>query len=215
VIVLVCCLTMESSRTGECSSTPDRRSAVAPPKRTGTEGNKGRRKRGHSVIDAMGALGHDRVDALQWLLGADMSVRRFFDEHWEQAPLLVQRGNIHYFEPVLALSNKSFLSRVDEGKIRHGHNVHWSRYTEGVRRIRKSSGRVTQEAARRLFAQGFTAQWFAPQHVDFKLAHLIRCLEGAFLSLVGCSAYLTPSNAQGLAPHHVSAPLSLHSSAPL
>ena len=208
VIMLVCCLAMASSRTGAGSSAACRRSVLrsgvaTPPERGETKRNEGRRKQGRSAIDEIGALSLDRVGALQWLLGGDISVTRFFDEHWERAPLLVQRGDAHYFDSAFAVSNESFFSRVEEGKIRHGHNVHWSRYNEGVRRNRNLVGRVTPKVAQRLFTQGFTAQWFAPQHVDAKLGHLIRRLEGEFLSLVGCSAYLTPRSAQGLAPHHV------------
>ena len=208
VIMLVCCLAMASSRTGAGSSAACRRSVLRsgvapPPERGETKRNEGRRKQGRSAIDEIGALSLDRVGALQWLLGGDISVTRFFDEHWERAPLLVQRGDAHYFDSAFAVSNESFFSRVEEGKIRHGHNVHWSRYNEGVRRNRNLVGRVTPKVAQRLFTQGFTAQWFAPQHVDAKLGHLIRRLEGEFLSLVGCSAYLTPQSAQGLAPHHV------------
>ena len=136
------------------------------------------------------SMGVGGPSALQWLLGTNITVDAFFDKHWEKRPLLVRRRNSSYYGGV-SFSDDEFLSHVEAGMIQHGSDVHWSRYCDGKRRQRRMVGRATRPVAKRLLAQGFTAQVFAPQHLSAGIARICSRLEGEFQSLVGCSACLS------------------------
>jgi len=134
-----------------------------------------------SPTDKQGA-----TTALQWMLGDGMPAERFFAEHWEQRPLVVQRGNPCFYD-TLAFSKAEFLSLVDAGRIRHGKNVHWSRYCKGKRQNRKMVGRASVPVATRLFTQGFTAQ------VPCPILEIRTSQNASYTSVCGhaCLYYLT------------------------
>lgn len=57
-------------------------------------------------------------------------------------------------------------------------------------------------AVRGLFDSGCTLQVVQPQRFLEDLREICVRLESSMNCLVGCNAYLTPANTQGLAPHH-------------
>lgn len=53
-----------------------------------------------------------------------------------------------------------------------------------------------------VFSDGYTVQFFQPQRYSDGLFHINASFEKYFQVLAGASAYLTPKNTQGLAPHY-------------
>ena len=168
------------------------------------------------MCDVPETIGAARL-SMQWLLGDAMSTQKFFAEVWEKQPLVVQRRSAGYYGSLFdreALLRIAKAQRIDfgadvtiakhdpslagkDGCIARGADWHGELPPE-----QHPTGRVSAERLKQLFGSGHTAQVFATQKKTAEVKALCLTLEAELLSLVGCTAYLTPPHSQGIAPHH-------------
>ena len=177
-------------------------------------GHAGRKRQ--AVCDVPETIGAARL-SMQWLLGDAMSTQKFFAEVWEKQPLVVHRRSAGYYGSLFdreALLRIAKAQRIDfgadvtiakhdtslagkDGGIAGGADWHGELPPE-----QHPTGRVSAERLKQLFGSGHTAQVFATQKKTAEVKALCLTLEAELLSLVGCTAYLTPPHSQGIAPHH-------------
>ena len=136
-----------------------------------------------------------------------LEVERFLDEHWEQQPLGVPRGEEGRFDDLLSerdverLVTETGLRTPGFRLVRAGETV--SDYTidlpwrpaafTGVADVR----RVLEE-----FGRGATIVLQGLHHLWLPLARYCRHLEAFFGHPVQANAYYTPAGSQGLPVHH-------------
>jgi ribosomal protein L16 Arg81 hydroxylase len=136
-----------------------------------------------------------------------VAVERFLDEHWEQQPLVVSRGEDGRFDDLLSerdverlvtetgLRSPAFrLVKAGESVSGYTADLPWrpSAFT-GVADVR----RVLAE-----FERGATIVLQGLHHLWLPLARYCRHLEAFFGHPVQANAYYTPAGSQGLPVHH-------------
>ncbi|ELR18649.1 cupin superfamily subfamily protein [Acanthamoeba castellanii str. Neff] len=137
-----------------------------------------------------------------------MTIQRFFAEHWEKKPLLVKRkerkvgdGNrltkdlfsFATFERLFSSNRPLFYTK----------NLNVCRYEDGEKKMLNPEGSpASLKEVRKFWREGSTFQFFQPQQHSEVLHRMIAGLEQYFGALVGANIYMTPPNAQGLAPHY-------------
>jgi hypothetical protein len=103
-------------------------------------------------------------------------------------------------------SRKRLLKNVlGKHELGFGKDLTVCRYVDGERENydgQDGSGVATSGAVGSLFDRGFSCQFYQPQRYVDGLFALNSAFETIFGGLAGASAYLTPPNAQALAPHH-------------
>jgi hypothetical protein len=160
---------------------------------------------------------HSGSYSMQWLLGTAVDLQDFYEAFWEKKPYVVKRGCKNYYG---ALFDRGLLcSLVQTEQIQFGagvtiakhdprkagkqdHAANASDWHGELPPEEHPTGRVTSGKLDKLFATGHTAQVFATQKKSTEVKHLCEALEAELMSLVGCTAYLTPPKSQGIAPHH-------------
>lgn len=166
---------------------------------------------------------------LQSILG-DISISQFYENHWEQEPLLVQNhGNRHRFDGFLSLS--SIRNMTETMPLAYGRDLNVTQYVrspvDGVaRRITldqlptKSKGRSKTTMSSNddgeeefvladakdvwsNFESGCTIRLLCPHQHSDETWSLLSTLEVEWGCMVGSNAYLTPAGAaQGFSPHY-------------
>jgi bifunctional lysine-specific demethylase and histidyl-hydroxylase NO66 len=134
---------------------------------------------------------------------------RFFDEYWEQRPLVVARGEDARFDSLLAPADVERLVcetglRVPAFRlVKEGAQLPLSTYTEDIRwRPGSFSGTAVVERVADEFARGATLVLQA-LHLHWPAAALYcRDLEKRLGCPVQANAYQTPAAARGFAVHH-------------
>jgi lysine-specific demethylase/histidyl-hydroxylase NO66 len=134
---------------------------------------------------------------------------RFFDEYWEQRPLLVARGEDARFHSLLAPADVERLVcetglRVPAFRlVKEGAQLPLSTYTEDIRwRPGSFSGTAVVERVADEFARGATLVLQALQLYWPAAALYCRDLEKLLGCPVQANAYHTPAAARGFAVHH-------------
>ncbi len=134
---------------------------------------------------------------------------RFFDEYWEQRPLLVARGEDARFHPLLAPADVERLVcetglRVPAFRlVKEGAQLPLSTYTEDIRwRPGSFSGTAVVERVADEFARGASLVLQALQLYWPEAALYCRDLEQLLGCPVQANAYHTPAAARGFAVHH-------------
>eukprot|EP00731_Ephydatia_muelleri_P000382 Em0001g382a len=135
------------------------------------------------------------------------SVETFFNDYWEQKPLIVKAA--------VTPSRASDLFSFDDLRrlvwrtkgLSFGRHVNVCRYVDGKRESLNgdpgSGGKLTLEKLERLWREKrATFQVHQPQHFKDILWRILGHLETYFGCLVGSNIYITPADAQGLAPHY-------------
>jgi hypothetical protein len=130
-------------------------------------------------------------------------VDEFFATYWERHPLLNKReGSGKSLESLF--SDEYLKQLVTREKLSYGTNMTFAKYEAGARKSKPHEPGSVATAAEvsRSFKQGFTIQFYQPQRFSDPLYLINASFESLFGSLAGASAYLTPANSQGLAPHY-------------
>ena len=134
---------------------------------------------------------------------------RFFDEYWEQRPLVVARGEDARFDSLLAPADVERLVcetglRVPAFRlVKEGAQLPLSTYTEDIRwRPGSFSGTAVVERVADEFANGATLVLQALQLYWPAAALYCRDLEKLLGCPVQANAYHTPADARGFAVHH-------------
>ena len=149
--------------------------------------------------------------ALEYLVGSAIGAERFLRDHFERAPLHVQRGDRAYYDrlgvavPTPLYSDVRLIELLGETPLVAAKRMQVLRTTPARGREEAeppADGLATAEWVASRLADGFTVQLFQPQTSCTRVHRLLAALEGEFGCLAGCSAYLTPRGKQGLAPHH-------------
>ena len=138
-----------------------------------------------------------------------LSTERFFAEHWERQPLLLQRGESTYYNSLLTLTDvEQYLSRGDARypaiRLAKGGAFYVPeaytrdvKYGDEVFRSLADPERVFTEysGGATVTLQAFHLAWPA-------LGRLCRHLELELDHRVHANAYLTPANTAGFTPHY-------------
>eukprot|EP00668_Euglena_longa_P014476 GGOE01018466.1.p1 GENE.GGOE01018466.1~~GGOE01018466.1.p1 ORF type:complete len:466 (-),score=91.48 GGOE01018466.1:259-1470(-) len=118
--------------------------------------------------------------------------------YWEQQPLLIKRRNPTYYTGLF--SREELLRLVQKENFR---DLKIKRF-DANKGVKVDYPKPCTKAAtlEKVWGQGWTVQVIQPQHKMEPLAGVVAALEEFFQCNVGCNAYLTPANTQGLAPHY-------------
>lgn len=134
---------------------------------------------------------------------APIKVETFFQEFWEQKPLLIQRDDpslAAYYQSLFSLSD--LRSLCSQG-LYYGRDVNVCRYIGGKKKVLNKDGKAQFLQLRKDFDQKrATIQFHQPQRFKDELWRIQEKLECYFGSLVGSNVYMTPAGSQGLPPHY-------------
>ena len=160
--------------------------------------------------------------ALAWVI-SPMPVDVFFNEYWEQKPLLIRRSDrrAHYFTAWAVkeeatddddeaqsppLSSAMMRQWMREGVLTHEHDVTVTRYDLAQRKRLnlddEKHGPVDLDAMEARLSEGCSVRLLCPHAHSRPLWKLLSALQSAFGTFVGSNAYYTPCNSQGFAPHY-------------
>lgn len=149
-------------------------------------------------------------DILSWLLWP-LSPAVFFSEYWEKKPLHLRRQRPDFYGDLFSKASLDKHLRASPG-LDFGKHVNLVRFDAATgKKVALSppagapdSPRLPAKAKEvdAAWAASATIQAMHPQQYHEAAWRLIAAMEGAFGSLFGSNAYLTPSGAQGLAPHY-------------
>ena len=138
--------------------------------------------------------------ALAWLLHP-MSPQTFFDEYWEQKPLVIRRPDSpnHYTG---CFCKKDIEDLLAKGKLTFEDDLDITKYVDGKRHLYNGSGVVDGAEAWKKFRSGCSLRMLCPQTHCPKVWRMLSLLEHCFGTFVGANTYLTPAQTQGFAPHY-------------
>ena len=138
--------------------------------------------------------------SLDWLINPT-STAAFFNEFWEQKPLVIHRGQHDYFSSVLSLA--------DVDRAITGLNLTYPAITlkNAEKEVRPGdyttrSGNLDVAAVYQLFSEGSTVVLAFLDNVLPSLTSMCRALEKEFNFPLQANAYLTPAHAQGAKYHY-------------
>ena len=136
-------------------------------------------------------------------------VDEFFEQHWEQQPLLISRDESARFEDLLSPAEIELL--LCSGGLRYpafrlvkaGSQISLGDYTKDVSwRPKPFGGMAEPEQVAAHFADGATIVLQALHHNRLPVARFCRELEQALGHPVQANSYYTPRASQGFAVHH-------------
>ena len=89
-------------------------------------------------------------------------------------------------------------------QFKYKNNINVCKFVDGVKvdKNPKNENVIPSDVERLYNNEGCTIQILHPQHYNDTIWKINECLEQYFTCLVGSNCYLTPKNAQGLAPHN-------------
>eukprot|EP00301_Raphidiophrys_heterophryoidea_P001291 c10630_g1_i2.p1 GENE.c10630_g1_i2~~c10630_g1_i2.p1 ORF type:complete len:355 (+),score=97.00 c10630_g1_i2:99-1163(+) len=167
---------------------------------------------------------------LPWLI-APVKLESFMQKHWENEPLHVRSStrlaedNKPIFPPFKFaedatvpksanaptsnhrfsnIFNRAILNdAIQKHPLYFGKHMNVAKYVGGAKRsLTPGEERISPDTLWPMYDDGATLQVLQPQQYCDALWPLIEGMEKFFGCLVGCNAYITPPNSQGLAPHH-------------
>lgn len=141
-------------------------------------------------------------DTFNLLTGSRIDI--FFNDCWEKNPVHFDNlGNKHKLIDSNVFSRKKLMEIIENNQLPLDTNLSAVKYTGNLRQSWAfDSDVVNVVEVARAFKKLQTVQFFQPQRFSDDLHGINAGFEFIFGSLAGASAYLTPANAQGLAPHH-------------
>ncbi|XP_041088637.1 ribosomal oxygenase 2 isoform X1 [Polyodon spathula] len=164
----------------------------APPKRNKTE-----------PARIPSPLNFESPDSLFKSLISPIAPKDFFQDYWEQKPLLIQRS-----DPSLAAYYQSLFQFADLKQlcgrgVFYGRDMNFCRCVNGKKVVLNKDGKVNYNQLKKDFDQKrATIQFHQPQRFKDELWRIQEKLECFFGSLVGSNVYITPQESQGLPPHY-------------
>ena len=128
----------------------------------------------------------------------------FFSEYWEKNPVFFDRQKCKDdFVNEDVFSKSKLFETIDKMELAIDTNLSAVNYIDMTRRSWSfDSDLASSKEVQSAFKKSFTVQFFQPQRFSDELHRINAGFEHIFGSLAGASAYLTPKNSQGLAPHH-------------
>ncbi|XP_038622134.1 ribosomal oxygenase 2 isoform X2 [Tachyglossus aculeatus] len=155
------------------------------------------------AVCAVSPLNFDSPEGLFESLISPIGTKEFFQEYWEQKPLLIRRDDpsvaAHYQSLFRLMDLKGLCSRG----VFYGRDVNVCRCVNGKKKVLNKGGKVNYLLLRKDFDQKrATIQFHQPQRFKDELWRIQEKLECYFGSLVGSNVYITPPGSQGLPPHY-------------
>jgi hypothetical protein len=133
----------------------------------------------------------------------------FFEKYWEKRPVYFTANKGNNPNPSANIINEDVFSRrklleiVDTTDLAIEINLSAVKYINKSRQSRSfNSDIASKKEVEKAFKELYTIQFFQPQRFSDELHCINAGFEHIFGSLAGASAYLTPADTQGLAPHH-------------
>jgi lysine-specific demethylase/histidyl-hydroxylase NO66 len=144
--------------------------------------------------------------SLRWLLHP-LKLAEFYEQHYEAAPLLVNRGAGAYFAELPDLGTvDDLLATTVSSRLRPAEGERLVR-SEADGTLSEQNVRLTANAAvdiqaiYRSYYDGFTVVINHVHRRSATVGRLCRALQAALHHPVGANLYLTPARAQGFLPH--------------
>jgi ribosomal protein L16 Arg81 hydroxylase len=131
-------------------------------------------------------------------------VDAFFNDYWEKNPVhFKSHDNSHKLIDSNLFSKRKLMAIIENNQLPLDTNLSAVKYTGNLRQSWAFDSDVanTKEVAE-AFKELQTVQFYQPQRFSDDVHRINAGFEFIFGSLAGASAYLTPANSQGLAPHH-------------
>ncbi|XP_055063270.2 ribosomal oxygenase 2 [Misgurnus anguillicaudatus] len=152
---------------------------------------------------ASGPLCFDSPRVFFQSLISPMSVDEFFQQYWEQKPLVLHRsdaGLASYYRSLFQLSD---LEQLCSHGLQYATDLNVCRCVNGEKKVLNKGGQVKFSQLKKDFEQKkATIQFHQPQRFKDELWRVQERLECFFGSLVGSNVYITPEGSQGLPPHY-------------
>jgi len=148
---------------------------------------------------------HDKasLSRMQWLLGGAENLEKLWKETWGKHFLHVARKDPTFYSKVFKdFDIEDVIKIVEDKHLQWGTHLTARKTVDGIRyNMSPEGGPASGKQISFLYNDGSTIQFHQPQQHIPELAAVIRDLEETFGAVVGVNTYLTPPNAQGLAPH--------------
>ncbi|XP_078088687.1 ribosomal oxygenase 2 isoform X1 [Mustelus asterias] len=129
--------------------------------------------------------------------------KEFFNEYWEQKPLLIQKNDPSVASYYQSLFKFDDLKEICKDDVFYGRDVNFCRCVSGKKKVLNKDGKVNYTQLKKDFEQKkATIQFHQPQRFKDELWKIQEKLECFFGSLVGSNVYITPPGSQGLPPHY-------------
>lgn len=127
---------------------------------------------------------------------APCSAETFFAEHWERKPLLIERGEPRYYEPLLTLDDVDFILTT------HLHQRDFAISILGVGAAKRTPSSLTVSEVYDYFRRGGSIRIGAMFRFLEPLRPLVASFESTLGSRIGVNMYLTPKNAKAFGRHY-------------
>lgn len=124
----------------------------------------------------------------------------FFEKHWEQKPLLVNRLNPNFYKHLI--STEEIDNMLRDNHVEFTKNIDITQYKDGVRETLNPVGRALPPTVWYHYGEGCSIRILNPQTFLPTIHTLNATLQEYFQCMVGANVYLTPKNSQGFAPHY-------------
>ncbi|TRY53664.1 hypothetical protein DNTS_008664 [Danionella cerebrum] len=128
---------------------------------------------------------------------------QFFQEYWEQKPLVLHRKDdalASYYGSLFPLDE---LKHLCARGLRYGTDLNLCRCLNGKKKVMNREGAVKYNQLRKdMQGRKATIQFHQPQRFQDELWRIQERLEAYFGALVGSNVYITPGGSQGLPPHY-------------
>ncbi|XP_062433208.1 ribosomal oxygenase 1 [Rhea pennata] len=139
------------------------------------------------------------AELFRWLL-APVSPQEFAAQRWEQAPLLVRRGEPGYYTGLFSTGELDAILR--SGQVCFGTHLDVTSYAEGVRETHNPVGQALPAVVWDFYQNGCSLRLLCPQAFSATVWQFLSILQEHFGSMAGANTYLTPPGTQGFAPHY-------------
>ncbi|XP_056203355.1 ribosomal oxygenase 1 [Falco biarmicus] len=154
------------------------------------------------LLRRLGRLEDSRQRAgelFRWLV-APVAPAEFLGRHWEQAPLLVRRGDPGYYTGLF--STAEFDAALRSGRVHFGTHLDVTSYADGVRETHNPAGPALPAVVWDFYQNGCSLRLLSPQAFSSTVWQFLSILQEHFGSMAGANTYLTPPGTQGFAPHY-------------
>ncbi|XP_016320033.1 ribosomal oxygenase 2 [Sinocyclocheilus anshuiensis] len=141
-------------------------------------------------------------DFFQSLIGP-VGLDEFFQQYWEQKPLVLHRSDPDLASYYSSLFQLSDVKQLCARGLRYATDLNVCRCVNGKKKVLNKAGKVKfSQLKKDLEERRATIQLHQPQRFKDELWRIQERLESFFGSLVGSNIYITPEASQGLPPHY-------------
>ncbi|XP_050813097.1 ribosomal oxygenase 1 [Gopherus flavomarginatus] len=154
------------------------------------------------LLQELGRVQHSRHRAaklFEWLI-TPISPQQFFEQSWENKPLLIRRHNPAYYQGLF--STATFDAILRDNDVQFGVNLDVTSYVDGTRETHNPVGRALPAVVWDFYRNGCSLRMLNPQAFSATIWQFLSILQEQFGSMAGANTYLTPAGTQGFAPHY-------------